>query len=102
MKNISLLLLSALLWSCQGKTEPEIEYIEPINEPVIVSEIDVPKPTNLYTPELWQMANIDQNTVYFFSRDEELTEDQEANIKIGGLLITHASEDIDGSMFSFI
>ena len=82
MKNIYLLLLSVLLWSCQGNTEPEIEYIEPINEPVIVSEIDVPKPTNLYTPELWERANIDQNTLYFFSRDEELTQDQEANIKI--------------------
>ncbi len=82
MKYSYLLILIVGLWSCQDAPEPKVEIIEPINEPVIVSEINVPKPTNLYTPELWKAANIDQNTVYFFSRDEELSEDQEANIKI--------------------
>ncbi len=60
------------LSSCQDKTAEITGPPEPVNPPVIVEDIVVPKQNNVITPEFWESFETQKKVVYFYSKIDSL------------------------------
>lgn len=61
-----------VLTSCENKPAEITGPPEPVNPPVIVEDIQVPKQQNVVTPEFWESFDTDLKVVYFYSKIDSL------------------------------
>jgi hypothetical protein len=61
-----------ILSACGDKPAEITGPPEPVNPPVIVEDIEVPKQHNVVTPEFWKSFETDMKVVYFYSKIDSL------------------------------